>query len=219
MLNKTIEETKEHWEIAAGAKNYRNYIAQGLLEEKTFRNSGKDSVKKLKGKLSNNKISLEGKRILEIGCGAGRMTEFLAKEADFVYAIDISEEMLRKFKKRLGRIDNVKKIRSGNLSQIPDESVDLILSDLVFQHNSEPIVEDFFRDGWRILIHGGYYVFQMTFSKVHQIIKNTYMRAVDMVRWTSNEMEKLIKECGYEIISLEGHYKILRKPKCLVHHA
>ncbi len=43
-----------------------------------------------------------GKRVLEIGCGTGRITEFLASRGAMVTATDIAEEMLAVARARLG---------------------------------------------------------------------------------------------------------------------
>lgn len=37
-------------------------------------------------------VSLEGKRLIEVGCGAGRLTSFAASRAAFVYAFDLNGE-------------------------------------------------------------------------------------------------------------------------------
>jgi ubiquinone/menaquinone biosynthesis C-methylase UbiE len=37
-------------------------------------------------------VSLDGKRVLEVGCGEGRLTTFAARAAAFVYAFDPNAE-------------------------------------------------------------------------------------------------------------------------------
>jgi ubiquinone/menaquinone biosynthesis C-methylase UbiE len=41
-------------------------------------------------------VDLAGKRILEVGCGSGRLTRFAAKRAAFVYAFDPTPEDIAK---------------------------------------------------------------------------------------------------------------------------
>ena len=50
---------------------------------------------------------LQGKKLLDVGCGTGRYSEIFATEADYVHGIDMSQEMvdianLRKSKLRNG---------------------------------------------------------------------------------------------------------------------
>jgi len=42
-------------------------------------------------------------RILEIGCGAGRMTKYLAELFGEVHGVDVSDEMVRVGRDRLNR--------------------------------------------------------------------------------------------------------------------
>jgi ubiquinone/menaquinone biosynthesis C-methylase UbiE len=45
---------------------------------------------------------LDGKRVLEVGCGSGRLTGFVAKRAAYVYAFDPKAADLAKARESLG---------------------------------------------------------------------------------------------------------------------
>ena len=213
-LNKTPQQLKQDWEDAANHKQYRNFVAQGFTKEKAFREVGKKSTVHLLDTLKAHTITLRGKRIVEIGCGVGRMTEFLAKETGFIYATDISMNMLRRFRERLGDLPNVVLLCTPYIHMIPDNSIDAIISLFVFQHNPEDLVEKFFADRARALKHGGYFVFQLSVVPEHQVVISKGMRATDMVRWTQKELEKIAKKYNYEpLTSYNQHFKIWRVHK------
>ena len=75
-------------------------------------------------------------RVLEIGCGAGRMTRALAASFGEVHAVDISTEMIALAKRNLSDLRNVflHKNNGIDLSEFPDQSLDFAFSFIVFQH-------------------------------------------------------------------------------------
>lgn len=202
---KTSKQLKHDWEEAANLENYRNTIAGGYKKEASFKGVGKTQTKAVLTYLNRYKISIANKRIVELGCGAGRMTEFLAKEAKWVFAIDISSKMLERFKERLGSIQNVSLMRSGDLSVMPDNSVELILSFLVFQHNTEHLTRKYLRDGVRVLKPGGYFAFQIPIANEHKVIRSR-TKATDMVRWTKKELISLANTYRYTNINPIGSW-------------
>ena len=138
-------------------------------------------------------------------CGAGRITEFIAKEASHVQAIDISAKMLKRLHERLGHQQNIETLCIiRDFSVIGDLSVNLIISYLVFQHVPEKMVEKLIQDGRRILKEGGYYFFQIPLSKNHKCDPCNDANALDMVYWTLDEVEEL---------ATKYHFKIIAKPK------
>ena len=76
-------------------------------------------------------------RVLELGCGAGRMTRALAGLFGEVHAVDISAEMIRLAQRRLSDFPNVFLYHNNgrDLSVVPaGELYDFALSFIVFQH-------------------------------------------------------------------------------------
>ena len=73
--------------------------------------------------------------ILEIGCGTGKNTSFLSYIAEKVHAVDFSQGMIEKAKKKV-KAENVK-FSSMDLTKkwiFDDRSFDLIVCNLVLEH-------------------------------------------------------------------------------------
>jgi SAM-dependent methyltransferase len=77
-----------------------------------------------------------GRRVLEIGCGIGRLLPSLAQEAELVVGLDISARMLEAAKERCAGCRNVALVRGSgeSLAAFPDESFDLVLAIDVFPY-------------------------------------------------------------------------------------
>jgi len=202
ILTKNFIKLKADWDKAALDTNFRDYIAQGYNEEGAFRRSGEDNTKGLRGFLKKFDVDWKDKRVVELGCGAGRMTEFIANDASHVQAVDISAEMLKQLHRRLGHKRNIETLCIiRDFSVISDLSTDIIISFLVFQHTPEDMVERLFQDGHRILKPGGYYLFQIPLAKQHKCVPVNDASALDMVYWTQEEVREMATKYRYEIIS------------------
>jgi cyclopropane fatty-acyl-phospholipid synthase-like methyltransferase len=201
ILTKDFRKLKADWDTAALTDYYRDYIAQGFNEEEAFRKSGEDNTKWIQDFLKTYNIDWKDKRVVELGCGAGRMTEFIAKEAKHVQAVDISAEMLKRLRQRLGDKQNIEPLCIiRDYSVISDLSVDLIISFLVFQHTPEDMVKRLFEDGRRILKPQGYYFFQIPLVETHKCVPVNNANAVDMVYWTLDEVKELAEIYRFKII-------------------
>lgn len=210
-LDKTRDQLRKDWEAAGKSEHFMTAIATGISTEDDFEKSGGNYINWVLIEIQKLGVSMEEKRIVEVGCGAGRMTQFFMEITDFVYATDVSMEMLYRLRERLDFPSNVALIRSDGLGCIPDEEADIIFSLLVFQHNPEDVVEQFFKDGARVLKPGGHYVFQLTVKDVHEVMRSE-SGATDMVRWTKAELEELAIRYGYEMLnSLDDQFKVWRK--------
>jgi SAM-dependent methyltransferase len=95
-------------------------------------------------------------KVVEIGCGAGRITRPMAEYFDSVHALDVSQEMMD-FASRNIDANNVRfSIVEDCRIPEPVSSVDAAFSVQVFQHLEEQRnVEDYFREIHRVLAPGG----------------------------------------------------------------
>jgi SAM-dependent methyltransferase len=109
----------------------------------------------------------QGKTMLELGCGAGRMTQAFAQRFGRVLAFDVSAEMLDRARAIHGPAANISWIQGNgtDLSGIPSGSVDFVFSYLVLQHlPSEALVHAYVRETLRVLVDRGVCLLQFNGS-------------------------------------------------------
>jgi SAM-dependent methyltransferase len=130
----------------------------------TFLQSGEEEYRKLvQPVLDELHFVPEARSMLEVGCGAGRMTASFARRFASVYALDISEEMQNLAKQHLAGFQNIRWVLGDgtSLSAIPSESVDFVFSYLVLQHlPAEVLATAYVREMLRVLKQGGMFLFQ-----------------------------------------------------------
>jgi SAM-dependent methyltransferase len=103
-------------------------------------------------------------RMLEIGCGIGRMTHGFAQLFGEVHAIDVSGEMIRQARERLGHLGNVHlyETSGSDLAPFADASIDFCFSFIVFQHvPSKDVIFNYVEETGRVLRPGGVFHFQV----------------------------------------------------------
>jgi SAM-dependent methyltransferase len=110
--------------------------------------------------------------VLDLGCGLGRLTRVMSREAAQVVAVDVSAEMIsraRSLQQSLGNVTWV--VGDGTtLRPLTDASVDVCLSHVVFQHIPDPAVTlGYVREMARVLRPGGWAGFQIsTDAQIHR---------------------------------------------------
>jgi SAM-dependent methyltransferase len=153
-------------------------------------------------------------RVLEIGCGAGRITRALARVFGEVYAVDISGVMVRRARQALSGYPNahilqnngrdLSVVRPGLWRRILGHHLkfDFAFSIIVFQHiPSREIVESYVRDTCRLLRPGALFKFQVQgCSSVEVSSSNSWMG----VPYTRAEAAEMAERCGFEMRYDEG---------------
>lgn len=125
-----------------------------------------DGERDLDKLLSALGVSVEPKdRVLEIGCGVGRLTRVLSARATSVHALDVSERMLELAKQHNAGLETVEWVLGdgSTLAGIGSGSVDACVSHVVFQHIPDPEVTlSYVREMGRVLNPGGWAAFQIS---------------------------------------------------------
>ena len=124
---------KKLWDKLAKT-NSKYYInsdkGRGITEEE-FRYSGEidydDYIYSDHDFLFERFIRTRSSTCLEIGCGTGRMTEFISRDFRYVVGIDISGEMIKQAKQRLEKLNNLALIETdGKTIPLKDNSIDFV---------------------------------------------------------------------------------------------
>ncbi|HPB29939.1 MAG TPA: class I SAM-dependent methyltransferase [Candidatus Sumerlaeota bacterium] len=127
---------------------------------------------------------VKGKRILEMGCGAGYMTRVLLEKGAQVSAIDISAEAIHKlteqFKQYIPAQLNASPMDACQL-QFPDDTFDFVFGVSILHHVDLMTAAGEIR---RVLKPGGRGLF--TEPLAHNLISNIYRRFTPSIR-TENE--------------------------------
>ncbi len=201
---------KRDWDARA-RENARYYVASSRSDwdEQSFSHSGSLNAEELvfsELDLITGGDDPRSLRLLEIGCGVGRMTEHLAERFGEVHGVDVSGEMVATAKQRLSRFDNVNvhETNGVDLAPFPDSFFDFAFSFIVFQHIPfREVIEGYLREVHRVLKPGRVFKFQVqgtSGEKFAALEKNTWLG----VGFSAAEMDALAAEIGFEILRSEG---------------
>jgi SAM-dependent methyltransferase len=163
-----LQKMRDDWDQRA-RENARYFVATGTKEwtDEQFFKSGEMTVAEQilndMGNICQGK-SPSAMRVLEIGCGAGRVTRALAKVFGEVHAVDVSGEMVRQAALALGDRPNafVYQNNGKDLTVLPPLEFDFAFSSIVFQHiPSREVIENYVREVHRLLRPGALFKFQV----------------------------------------------------------
>ena len=198
-----MNKQKDLWEKLA-QKNPRYYInsdkGRGITEEQ-FRESGEGAYLKL---VARDELLKDRQSILDFGCGTGRLTEFMAKDFKKVVGVDISGTMIHQGRQRLKYLKNVDLLEiDGQYIPLPDDSIDIVFSYLVFQHiKTREMVEAAFKDIYRVLTPGG--VFKVLMRSDKQKDMNRWWSGVE---YDEKSIGELYEKTGFKPLKIKHEDK------------
>jgi SAM-dependent methyltransferase len=170
---------RRDWDRRA-RENARHYVVTGQNEwsDEEFYRSGEITLQE---EILNDLTNIcQGKdpkqmRVLEIGCGAGRVTRALAGFFGEVWGVDISAEMVRQAREACVGLSNAHVVQNNGkdlravsdpwrvrLRLEPRREFDFAFSFMVFQHiPSRAIIDNYVGEAYRLLRPGGLFKFQV----------------------------------------------------------
>jgi SAM-dependent methyltransferase len=199
-----LEQHKQKWETLAN-ENDRYYVrsVEHQQSDEEYETSGFENVRNFIEKdpiIHKHLFPFSDKKVLEIGCGSGRITKSLCRLFEHVHAVDISPTMLRKARDFVAS-PNVTFIESdGSNVPVSPNSVDFAFSYIVYQHfPSREAIRKSFEGVSSALRPGGIFKVQIRGE-----------RHPDPQHWSwgpdynAIDAKELASQSGFQIISMAG---------------
>jgi SAM-dependent methyltransferase len=207
-IDHTLDKMRRDWDERA-RENARFYVNTEKTEwtDEEFFASGRQTVRE--EILTDMTNICRGKdprqmRVLEIGCGAGRVTRALAELFGEVHAVDVSGEMVAQAQAALRSLPGAHVYQNNgmDLSVIPVDGFDFAFSTIVFQHiPSREVIENYVREVHRLLSPGALFKFQVQGDATLEIDPDDTWLGVP---FSEQEARAMAARCGFEARYLHG---------------
>ena len=181
------------------------YVAFGGRDqdEEGFLATGHEVVKAIEAELKRlPSANPRNRRVLEIGCGPGRLMKPLSRHFGEIHGIDVSDEMIRLARERLADIPHahVHVAKGLGLPLFAGESFDIVYSYAVYQHiPSRDVVLAYMRETARVLTPGG--IFRGQFNSLPP---NADPNTWSGVSFSENEIRQFTREQHLQLLAVEG---------------
>ena len=201
-LPEQLERMQRDWDQRA-RENARHFVDTSRTDwtDETFFASGELAI--AQDILTDTINIYQGKdphqmRVLEIGCGAGRLTRALSNIFGEIHAVDVSGEMVARARAALHDRPNVTFYQNNgcDLSVVPALVFDFAYSSLVFQHiPSREVIETYVREVYRLLRPGALFKFQV---QGHPSPDSSPDDTWHGVSFTEQQATAMARRCGFE---------------------
>jgi ubiquinone/menaquinone biosynthesis C-methylase UbiE len=164
----------------------------------------------------------ENARLLDLGCGIGRLEHHIKDKFGQICGVDVSPLMIEKAHRDFSDSPNIHFILTNgkDLRPLPQNYFDIAVSFLVLQHLPKSIVKEYFKEVHRILLPGGVFRIQVPIlnfqNSIWSLLTRRAGRRFDIPfrmepsewnRWTvrlytPSELVNLANVCGYDAVDV-----------------
>ncbi|HJU26571.1 MAG TPA: class I SAM-dependent methyltransferase [Rhodanobacteraceae bacterium] len=198
-------EAEPYWSVMSEPQ----YLMERIGENReAFLESGRENVERLLATLRRNGITLDPQwEALELGCGLGRNTRWLAPLFRRVFAVDVSTSHLRLARSlnadapQAGRVGWIALEHPAGIEALP--ACDVFFSMIVLQHNPPPLIGRLLETAAEKLRPGGYAFFRVpTYQRGYSFDPESYLalRAdepdIEMHAFPQAEVFRIFRERG-----------------------
>ncbi len=155
------EKMKADWDQRAH-HHARFWIAtETYRTEEAFDRSGQVTAQALLTTLQGREQ--RGWKLLEVGCGIGRILKPLAPHFSELIGVDVSSRMIAQSKKWLRGYSHIQTFENSgvDLHQFPNDHFELVYSYVAFQHMPRLVFQHYLGEVNRVLKPQGYLAFQL----------------------------------------------------------
>ena len=155
------EKMKRDWDRRAEADPYYWVAATEDADLQSYQDSALNDTQNFLEGLAPHRTNDRGK-VLDLGCGIGRMTSLLTPHFDEVFGVDVSEHMINTARSIHSKVNNLHfATNSGaDLSAFETESIDVVCSYSVLAHLPSDVVQAYFQEVGRALKVDGLFRYQ-----------------------------------------------------------
>jgi cyclopropane fatty-acyl-phospholipid synthase-like methyltransferase len=201
-LDPTLEKMRRDWDERAreNARFYVNTERTDWTDDDFFASGRRTLAEEILTDMTN---ICQGKepaqmRVLEIGCGAGRVTRALAGLFGEVHGVDVSGEMVALAREALKDMPHARVYQNNgmDLSIVPVTDFDFAFSTIVFQHiPSREVIENYVKEVHRLLKPGALFKFQVQGdASIQTEPDDTWLGAA----FSDEDAVAMAERCGFE---------------------
>lgn len=201
-LQNTLDKMRADWDARAreNARYYVNTATEEWTDDAFFASGERTVAEEILTDMTNICQGRDPKqmKVLEIGCGAGRVTRALANLFGEVHAVDVSGEMIARATRALENHPHARAYQNNgmDLTIVPGENFDFAFSTIVFQHiPSRDVIENYVREVSRLLRPGALFKFQV---QGDTSIKTTDDDTWLGVAFSDDDAVAMAERCGFE---------------------
>jgi SAM-dependent methyltransferase len=202
-IKKYLRKMRDDWDGRA-RQDARHFVADGRTDwtEEEFYASGDQTVAEdILTDMTNICQGLDPKqmRVLELGCGAGRVTRALARVFGEVHGVDVSPEMIRRARSALAAFPNafLHQTDGATLAVPGDLTFDFAYSCCVFHHiSSYQVIHSLTREVGRRLRPGALFKFEVQgCTSIETSPGETWLGAP----FSLEQAQHMAQECGFQL--------------------